>query len=249
MNKKISIILIIILALIMGVILLVFKNSNNKKKEPVYDYLVIGDESTWKYDDGWQKCSYGEINNKTLNVYIDGSYQGEYLLKYHKGWNLFSSDKFVSYEGDLLAMSPNLGDLIDFENKTLNYTDYNIINDLLQGTYVENDFSNATKMVVDLNGDGIEDSVIYVSNLGYDDKDKYFNLLYTNINGDIQVLIKEFYEPRDYYIAPIYILGNLITLKNNVNLIVKKGYFSEVGDTGNIMYSLSNGKFELVVED
>lgn len=249
MNKKISIILIIILALIMGVVLLVFKNSNNKTKEPVYDYLVIGDESTWKYDGGWQKCSYDEINNKTLNVYIDGSYQGEYLLKYHKGWNLFSNDKFVSYEGDLLAMSPNLGDLIDFENKTLNYTDYNIINDLLQGTYVENDFSNATKMVVDLNGDGIEDSVIYVSNLGYDDKDKYFNLLYTNINGDIQVLIKEFYEPRDYYIAPIYILGNLITLKNNVNLIVKKGYFSEVGDTGNIMYSLSNGKFELVVED
>lgn len=96
--------------------------GNNTKDD--IKYLVI-DEYCILYNKTKNKFSYcknSSVENKKLNVYIDGNYYGIYNLKYGTVWNLFDDNKeYVNYEGSLLAYSDGL----NLENVSFIAEDFN----------------------------------------------------------------------------------------------------------------------------
>ena len=47
----------------------------------------------------------------------------------------------------------------------------------------------------------------------------------------------------------IYNIKVLVKFSDNTNIVISKGYFSDAGKSGNMMYEKVNGKYELVIED
>ncbi len=250
MSKKIPIIIICILLLIIVVLLFIFKDdlkSDNKNSE-VY-YLVIGDDTIWSYDGKWKNTSYQGVNNKSMDVYIDSNYVGLKTLKYGSKWNIFSGNNYEYYEGNMLAISNDFGTLVKFSITDIDNADLKKINNILKLKLSLEDISIVEKVSIDLNNDGKLDSIVNVSNLDSEDEVSYFNLVYTVIDGEVNVLINEVIDVKDYFNAPIYNVNYILNIDKENYIVIKKGYFSDAGKTGNNMYQLIDGKYELVIED
>lgn len=252
MNKRVPIIIIILLLIFSLVIIFSAKDNNNtsnkeNKVEKEVNYLVIDNDSIWEYNNKWNKISYGRVNNKKYNVYIDSTYKGIFTLKYGSVWNLFSGNNYYSYQGNMIALSNKLSlknmEIIDIDNKDLKE-----INSIIKKSYNINDITLREKIVVDLDNNGVIDKIINVSNLDGGDS-SYFSLVYVVLNGNRDILINESIKESDYYSAASYSLKYLISYNNKINIIVGKGYFSLAGKSGNMMYELNQKKYELVVED
>lgn len=248
MNKKVPIVIICFLCLFTLIIAIVLKNDDVQEKE-INLYVVIDDDSTWLFNDKWNKITKEDVENKKLNVYIDNKYKGNYYLKYGNKWNLFDdNNNFISYEDKMIALSNNV--IVANINKVqVNENDIYDINKILNGYYTS-DF-DVNKIEADLDNNGYLDYIFIVSNLNEEEQNNYFNLVYVKLNGNIQVLINEKIEGKDYYLAPIYNLNYILEVNelNCKNIVINKIYFSEAGSNGNIMYQLIDKNYEIVVED
>ena len=250
MNKKVPIIIICILLLIIVSLLFIFKDDlkDNEENTETY-YLVIGDDTIWSYDGKWKAVGYENVNNKKMNVYIDSNYVGLKTLKYGTKWNVFSGNNYEYYEGNMLAMSDNFGDILKFSITDIDDADLNKINNILKLKLSLEDISIVEKVSIDLNNDGKLDSIVNVSNLDSEDEVSYFNLVYTVIDGDVNVLINEVIDVKDYFNAPIYNVNYILNIDKENYIVIKKGYFSDAGKTGNNLYEFIDGKYELAIED
>ena len=250
MNKKVPIIIICILMFIIILLLIIFKDRvNDDKKSIEPSYLVIGNESVWMYDDKWQKSSYNLIENKKMNVYIDSVYKGNFTMKHGNKWNLFLNNNYYSYDGEMIAFSSDFIHLENFSVTNIDNKDLKEINKILKYNYKLDDFSTAEKIEVDLNKDGKLESIINVSNLDKTNQNTYFNLLFVYIDNDVHVLINEVISPADYFNSPVYSINYILNVNNQSSILVKKGYFSDAGKSGNVMYQLRDGKYKIVMED
>lgn len=247
MNKKVSIIIIGILCL-MTIVLLILLKDNEKEVIDENSYVLIDNQSIWTYKTSWQKADSEKVNNKNFNVYIDSVYKGNYTLKYGNKWNLFNDNKYVSADDNLIALSDNIT-LENIRYEEVNENDLNDINKILSSNYSYD--LDISKIEVDLDNNEYLDYIISVSNLNNEGQSKYFNLVYLKLNGDIQVLIKEDIKVEDYYLAPIYKVSYILDIEelNSKNIVVNKGFYSDAGENGNIMYQLNGKKYEIVVED
>ena len=251
MNKKVPIVIIFMLLLLIGLLLVFFKDDIKKEENSINkeSYLVIDNDTIWSYSDNWNKAYYSDVNNKNMEVYINYSYMGNLTLKYGNTWNLFSNGNYISYVGKLFAISDNFVNLVNFDDFFVDNNDLQVINNLLKLNLNLEDISLSEKISVDLNNDGYKDSVVYASNLNTDGVDSYFNLVYTSINDKVNVLISDTYESSYYYNAPLYEINYIIDINDKKNIILSKGYFSDAGVSGNMMYELIDGKYKLVIED
>ena len=107
MSKKVPIIIIVILLLVIVLLLFVFKKDLKNNSKVVSNYMIIGNDSIWKYTNKWESSYYSDVDNNKMNVYVDNIYKGEYVLKYGNGWNLFLNDKYQKFSGSLIALSNN----------------------------------------------------------------------------------------------------------------------------------------------
>ena len=248
MNKKVPIIIIGLFAIVIVVLVVVFKDNLKGNYEKVSEYIILDNDSIWKYTGNWEKVSYDEVNNKSFVVYVDNLYKGKFTLKYGNEWNLFLNDKYQSYDGSLLAFSDNFAQVVSFTRYEVDDNDLNIINNILHSNYILENISSE-RVNIDLNSDNILDNLVVVSNLNDEEASNYFNLVYASIDGKISILIHENYDVKDYYNAPIYNINKIIKVNNKMNVIFNKGYFSDAGKSGNMMYQINDGNFELVIED
>lgn len=256
MNKKVSIIIVGVLLVFFIIVLALFKNNantddTNKKNEKEYSYLVINNESIWGYNDNWIKSNRWVINNTSLETYIDNVYSGFYTYKMGNVWNLFNGDNYVSYDGLLIGFTKNLGILRNINRSDLNGNDLNNINSILNIGVGIDDILYYDKVNIDLDNNGVIDSIVYVTNITDESLSNYFSLLYVVLNGDVLVLKNDKINDSNYYEVPIYKIKSVINIdnKNIDNIIIEKGFYSDVNKTGNIMYEYSNNKYTIVVED
>lgn len=253
MNKKVPIIIIVILGIILLILFITHKDEfgKNKNKNLIDGYVIIGDQSVWKYDGSWRKGSTINVDNLSFDTYIDNVYKGYYTYKYGNTWNLFVSNNFVSYDGDLLGISKNLGTFDNFTVSKVTDSDINKINELLKRNLSLEDIPYSEKVNIDLDNNGYLDSVVYVTNITDDELNNYYNLLYVVLNGKTQVLVNKDIVLKDYYLEPLYSIKCFLSINSmkNINIIIQKGYFSDVNKTGNMLYQLNNGKYKLVIED
>lgn len=249
MSKKVPIIIIVILLLVIVLLLFVFKKDLKNNSKVVSNYMIIGNDSIWKYTNKWESSYYSDVDNNKMNVYVDNIYKGEYVLKYGNGWNLFLNDKYQQFSGSLIALSNNFGNVLNVDINEIDDNDIIKVNEILHSNYVKSNFSLMEKVNVDLDNNGVLDKIVNVSNLDIEDEDKYFNLVYIILNNKVYVLKKEIISKENYYNAPIYNIKVLVKFSDYTNIVISKGYFSDAGKSGNIMYEKVNGKYELVIED
>ena len=106
---------------------------------------------------------------------------------------------------------------------------------------------------VDLDNNGIMDSIIYVTNIMDDTLSSYFSLLYVVLNGNVYVLKNDKITDDNFYEMPLYSIKAVVDIngKSINNIVIEKGYFSNVNKTGNIMYQYNNDnkKYEIVIQD
>jgi len=266
---KIAVIVLIIIVIYSGFVIFL-SNQNMPVEDPnenppsvggdnpivdsSYTYLLIDNTDIWRYQGkGWYNSK--NINDEErYSTYINNSYYGDYYLKFIKVWNLFDvNNNYVYYSGNFLAHSKDLKvDIQNFSSVELTSYDFNTINKILNTSFDTNTLLNKEKIITDVDSNGINDIIVYVSNIDVaDEYDEYFNLIYLILNNDgVSILLNDKSTAYNMLSQPIYSLNYILKIDNNKysNLIFKKGYFSEVDEPSNVMFEYINGKYIKVIE-
>ena len=248
-NTKILVILIICLALYALFIIFFVNNKEDNNTEVYDDLLIIDNISTWKYDNNtWSKSTYKNSNKKYI-TYVNNNYLGTYYLR--NNVNLYNENgNNVPYNGDLFCYSNELNIKLKSYTKTkVNNTDIDTINSILSDSFNYNDFSLNEKIIVDIDNNGINDSIISVSNLDtLEEQSKYFNLVYVNMNGVTnKIIIDSIIGENDLFDIPIYNTKYIFEIDNINYFVLQEGYFSEAGSTTNLLYKYNNNNFENIL--
>lgn len=251
MSKRVPIILIIILGLAIVIIVLAFRKSDTEESKN--GFLVINNYSVWYYNEDKWEDNYNQDFEEPMYTYIDNIYKGNYYLKYGTTWNLFDSNgRYIDYNGYLIASSKSLKinpELFNIEN--VNSQDLYQISSYVNFNVSAEDLSINEKVSIDLDNNGYTDHIINVSNLDSNDQYGYFNLLYVELNGNYQLLIKKNVDVKDVLEEPIYNIKAILNISGEQykSVVVQKGYFSNAGNNGNIMFSYNNEKYVVSIED
>ena len=258
MNKKLSLIITIIIV-IFGALLffIVSKNHNDIKTglENKKFYLVLNNFSVWKYNKTWAKANYSDVNNKKMSVFIDNKTKGQYYLKYGTTWNLFNDqDEYVNYHGDLIAITPYIKlEFLRYSQGVINTDDLNTITRLNANAnnITVQELSPKEKIIVDLDSNGINDSIVIVGNIDIPSQNNYFNIVYVNLNGDIKVLINDKIKMGERLKEPLYSFNNVLLFENSKygSIVLHKTYYSQVANPGNLLFDYNKKNYQLVIED
>lgn len=255
MNKKVSIILSGILALIIVLVWFVFKDKNNETVEN--NYIILGNNTYWL--NNGEKWSHEYATNwdeaNKLIVYVDDIYQGVYNAEYINSWNFMDDENnYLNYEERILATSSNfINNVKKIKSADILQEDIDYINKLTSNNYTLEDVSRIflEKYLVDLNDDGIDEYIISVNNLLEEEKDTYFNLIYANIDNNINIILNENIKAKDAHLKPTYNLYSVIKI-NDIkipNIIFKETFYSTTNRPKFIMYEIIGQKYQVVIED
>lgn len=258
--NKLSIIIITLMVCVFGsliVYLVLFKNndnvnvnidnSNNINTTPmgkdVVNYLVIDDYCILynKTKNKFSYCKNSSVENKKLNVYIDGNYYGIYNLKYGTVWNLFDDNKeYVNYEGSLLAYSDGL----NLENVSFTAEDFNS-----QYITEANKVLNNSRVNVQDNlhynyrySTGNMDVTI-VSNL-YGEQTLYYNLAYLTYLNENYVIFK--HTANTLKSEYSHTLKSILKINNKIYIVFNMLNESNLKETFS-MYEFNGSKFTKVI--
>lgn len=270
-NNKMKIIVIFVVLIIYGAFVVILsyqnKDNNNSNNNNVnneiptevennnYDILIVNNYSIWKFNNNeWKSINKLNNYNNKLNTYIDGNYFGKYYLKFINSWNIIDeNNNVINYNGKIFAHSNNLK--IDIINSNVDVTTEIELLEIQEivGTYINaNSLSVNERIVTDLDNDGLNDKIINVSNLDASDvQEKYFNLCYTELNGNRIILFYNIVEEKNLLIEPVYNIQYVININDNTynNIILQRSYFSNNGETANEMYEYRDSKYLIAVKD
>jgi len=215
-----------------------------------YDYyLIVEDTDMWAYDNNeWLDLKEFNDNNDKFNVYINNIYYGNYYMKFIKRWNLLDDTKsFVNYSGNILATKGLNVNIKPFNKVTVSELDKTEIVNI-----IGNDYNNLTineKLYIDLDYNGITDKIVNISNIDSENEEIYFNLVYVEYNGNINILIKDIIDERELLIKPRYDLEYVLNINNSDidNIILEERYLSTSGKDSRIMYQYINDSYKLII--
>lgn len=213
------------------------------------DYIIINNTDVLEYiNNNFYRTEKTDFNNK-FNVYINNHRMGTYNLKYGNDWNLFEGSNYINYEGDLFAYTSNNLNIVirNITKNSISNEDLVDINNILNKSIRIEDLSLMEKVEYDLDTNGIIDKIVSVSNLDSLNQDKYFNLLYVVLNNIKYILINEEVKEENVLIEPNYYINYVVNINNKLkdSIFIKRGYFSNNGETENILYEFENDKYVL----
>ena len=219
------------------------------------EYLVVDNTSIWLFSNGnWVSVNKKAVDNKKMIIYVDNNKIGSYYLKSGNVWNLFDDNsKFVNYDGALLAHSDNMK--INIKSLTEIEIDSSVINDISKILNKEVDFDDIAMSVAyetKINNNDFIDKIIYVSNIENDvEKPFYYNVIYADIDGHIIPIINEEIQIKDLLVSPRYFIDYVIDIDDSdySNIIINRKFYSNTGNTGNILFSYDNDSYKISVQD
>ncbi len=255
-NKKVTMVLAFGLAVCMLLVWMFYGDKKvNNDEDTNSSYLVLGDASIWKYEkeNKWKKMNAKTFDKKVkVDAYNDNNYLGYYNLKYVNVWNIVDDNgSFVNNDEDFLGATKGLVTSVDnFESSTLLDDEKENVRVLMDYGYSVETISGET-LSVDLNNDGVNEKVVYASNMNEEGLDDYFSLLYVDIDGNIDVLFKKEFKASVLLDEPSFRIYAVVQVKGMPykNIILHKNYNSEAGSPGYLMYQYSDGKYQLSIED
>ena len=255
-NKKVTMVLAFGLAVCMLLVWMFYGDKKvNNDEDTNSSYLVLGDASIWKYEkeNKWKKMNAKTFDKKVkVDAYNDNNYLGYYNLKYVNVWNIVDDNgSFVNNDEDFLGATKGLVTSVDnFESSTLLDDEKENVRVLMDYGYSVETISGET-LSVDLNNDGVNEKVVYASNMNEEGLDDYFSLLYVDIDGNIDVLFKKEFKASVLLDEPSFRIYAVVQVKGMPykNIILHKNYNSEAGSPGYLMYQYSDGNYQLSIED
>jgi len=269
MKKKNFIIVFLIVVIVYGGFVLIYsKNAqNNNQENPsnneshiidngdsnVKDenkYLLIENTDIWLLrKERWNEKKKFETDEK-LSIFINARYFGDYYVKFINHWNLTDdNNKYVDYNGNSLAFSKDFNiKVIEYNDESISEVELNEINSIINTNVLEEYLSINEKVIIDLDKNGINDKIVNVSNLDSENQSIYFNLVYVILNGKTNILVKDFVDIRDVLTEPVYNIQYILNIENEISdsIILRKGYFSNNGETTSILYQYNN-QYEKVI--
>lgn len=221
------------------------------RKNPDYN-IVIYPNSVVSYKNGiWAENKDLKTNNLLFDVYVNYNPLGQKYLTYNNKWNLYENNNgmknFVNYEGELLAVNTNKQyNLYNFTISNLDENDKNVISSYLTENGITFNYDDLTKskVIYDINRDGLRDEVYLISNAFTElerNYNKSFNIGFVKYHNKTDVIFSVIEDiSKNYSMCNSY-LQNIIEIDGKLYLIVGCTYFSNQGTQHIIYESTSNG--------
>ncbi len=175
--------------LIVVISLLTIFVINYSKSSSTY---IILDNYIVKYEDGiYDTVSFEDGKDRLFRIIVDRNYLGNYYTDHYDSESDYIffrlDDQSYVFTDQLLGLQDNV-DYIDFEKVTFNKEDLKVLNSIYSGNEFKSvkEFTEATKAIIDLDNNGIDD-IVYSVNYQLDD-DYIYSTVFVNLNGEIEVL-------------------------------------------------------------
>lgn len=221
------------------------------RKNPDYN-IIIYPNNIVSYKNGiWAENKGLNTTNLLFDVYVNNNPLGQKYLTYNDKWNLYENNNgmknFINYEGELLAVNTNKPyNLFNYTNTELNDNDKNIISSYLTENGITYNYEDLTKskVIYDVNRDGMRDEIYFISNAFTELEDVYnksFSIGFVKYYNEIEDI---FYSVEDFSYNLLMCnsyLQNIIELDGKLYFIVGCTYFSNQGTQHIIYESTSNG--------
>ena len=196
-----------------------------------------------------------EQNQSNYLVYQKDNYLGEYKVEFVNKWNFFDiNGNWINLQSDFLAGSINTNLVVkEYEKRAMSSEETMEINKILQKNKITkySILSQNEVILYDLNQDGLEEKVIFASNVTDESNDeKLFSMVVGVIQDRYEVLFIDVFNQHENYEVPTYRFKNVINLFNQKNdlMLFTKSYFSEVGEPMSFIYKIDKKKFKLINE-
>lgn len=254
-NNKVYIFLIILLIVFFFLMyFLVGKKEIEKENEELT--ILLGDNTVWKYKSKiWSniKSDLDYYNWKKFQIFLDGEYKDEYYVWHNDKWYLFDKNKeAINYTENLLALNSNFDvnvksfeskEILD-ENKIFNYlTSKNIS--------LSAELTVKTQTQLDIDNDGIEESIYILSNAFPMDTvpDTIFAYVYMEKDGNTyDIFSYEVENDSNNGVKPY--INSVLDVDNdgNYEIIVSCAEYS-VEKTTNYLFKFDKNAFKKVISD
>lgn len=153
------------------------KDKENSTKEEVVqgDYVFALESQVYlNYKDGeWYEYPQFDYANKPFDVYVDNSLLGKYNLNYGGRWYIYDDrSNYIDYDGLFMAVYSNMNySVVPTVVNQFDIVDQSNVNSFLSGLNITFDYNNIfkSKVLYDVNKDGLKDTIYFVSNAFQDE--------------------------------------------------------------------------------
>ena len=154
----------------------------------------------------------------------------------------------MKYNGTLFGYRGTL-DLNYLDTKIVDSIDDNdkqVITKVFEDNSIPVDFNfNLYQRIdYDLDNDGSTDNIYCISNYYMDNMDKYYSIIFTNIDGKINIIDKIITDSDGTYEKPMFKISNLVDIRDDekYELLYMNNYFSQSGTDCVKMYNVTKNK-------
>ena len=259
MASRKTYIILIVIVLIFGISMFLIFGLNNIKKDKYQSVIILGDNTTWVFNDKkWinlrNRTSIDKLNWKKYNVFQDNKEIGDYYLWHDDKWYAFDDKReAVVIDGTLLAYSANYKmDILDFNDTDV--LDDTYINEVLKENNISTSskFTSKYKVSIDFDNDGEEEDFYIISNafpLDFE-SDYSFSIAFMVKNNTIYTLYNDVSTISSGLNAckPFY-QAFIDTNNDNVHeVILSCGKFS-ADEQIDMLYQFINGEFKILISN
>ena len=247
MNKKMYLSIIVIL-LVVFVPIIIYLTIYKKATST---YLIFPDNDVYIVENGkLVKVDY-DIKENLDVIFTTDEEQKDLTFTYKSNQVIFYEDgePIITPDGFLLAHSKkNNVNLEEYKIEDINAKNLPKFSDILEkNDIIGYDYlSISSELSIDINNDGIEEKVYFVSNLFEELKyDKVFSFVYYIENDDIVYLQEDVAKSSNAYDLCLPNLNSIININGKKIMSITCEYFSEKGIKVKL-YDYHNNKFNLI---
>ena len=216
--------------------------------------MITESDATWYcYGGSWEKkYNINDYDWKKMDVFIDGQYSGKYYITHDDQWYLYDDNKeAVEKNGNFLAIESN------FEVTAINFT----MDEIEDNEYVVEELENHglstgsqltvnNQTKIDIDSDGVEETIYVISNTFPLDFDTDFTFSYVFMEKDGQLYEIYSNEADNMYDAVRPYINAIIDTNNDktYEILISTSEYSTQGQN-HILYEWKNNQFQKIIEN
>ena len=258
MPSKKTYIVIMIIMFVFCLVLFILLGVPNIRQENLEATLIVGDNTTWIYKDKkWGFLRYNtsmeKLNWSTFHVFEDNQDKGEYLLWHDDKWYVFDEKKqAVSMSGKMVAYDANYQMKVhDFQETSVD--DRTFVEQMLleNGISTSSKFTSLYKILLDFDGDSMEEEFYIMSNafpLDFD-PEVTFSIAFMVKDGEIYTLYNDVSSNQGLNgCKPFYHTFIDTNYDEVYEVILSCGKYSAT-DQVDMLYQFIDGEFKLLISN
>lgn len=252
-KKKIIICYLLLFVIVIISSVLLYKNENSM-------YVFVNNKEMWrKNNNNWKKVSNNYIKKyqgEEFNFFLKSKFNGKIYYKYDGGSiNLYDENNtLINFGPSMISIKSKLNyDNVKTASELDNVEkDSNVVNILDRFSLNKDQMVRIKKYELDLDNDGKNDYLYSISNfyLGDEKADKRFSIIFSVINGDVNVVDKTIVDLDKQNSTWSTSLNSVIDLDldNNFELILVSTSYGQDDIYCMKKYNSDSNKFETLID-